>query len=201
MPLTPRERVLTALDHKQPDRVPFDLGGSFVTTINVAAYARLRRALGLAEHWQLVREQSQSVLVDEDVRQALGVDTIGIFERAPHPEKEMPNAEGILVSEWGIPYRKAEGFGGHYTLVASPLQNATLAELENYPSPDPLAPKRFEGLAEQAAALRDGPYAVVGNLGWTEIFGMACSGSGMSSLAGPVIGNTLSRIVLPLVSK
>ncbi|MBM3130498.1 MAG: hypothetical protein FJ009_17955 [Chloroflexi bacterium] len=173
MTLIGKERVLTALEHKQPDRAPFDLGGSFVTTLNVAAYARLRRALGLPDRWQLIREQSQSVLVDEDVRQALGVDVIGIFERAPDPEKEIPSAAGVLVSEWGVTYRKAAGFGGHYTLVASPLQNATLADLENYPSPDPLAPQRFAGIAEQAATLRESPYAVVGNLGWTEIFGMA----------------------------
>ena len=37
MSLTSKERVLMALNHEQPDRVPVDLGGSFVTTINVAA--------------------------------------------------------------------------------------------------------------------------------------------------------------------
>ena len=33
--LSSRERVLTALDHKEPDRVPLDLGGyqSGITTI------------------------------------------------------------------------------------------------------------------------------------------------------------------------
>ena len=173
MTLTSKERVLIALDHKQPDRVPFDLGGAFVTTINVAAYARLRRALGLADRWQLIREQSQSVLLDEDVRQALGVDVIGIFERAPYPEKEIPSPDGTLVSEWGVTYRKAEGFGGHYTIVSHPLTSETLTELDDYPWPNLLAPKRFEGVAAQAAALRNSPYAVVGNLGWTEIFGVA----------------------------
>ncbi len=29
--MTPRERVLKALNHQEPDRVPFDLGGSAVT--------------------------------------------------------------------------------------------------------------------------------------------------------------------------
>ena len=85
MPVTGRERVLTALEHKCPDRLPLDFGGSFVTTFNIAAYAHLRQALGLPPHQQLLREQSQSVLVDEDVRQALGVDVVGIFERALGP--------------------------------------------------------------------------------------------------------------------
>jgi len=102
MSLTSRERVLMALDHRQPDRVPLDLGGSFVTTINVAAYGRLRRALGLSDEWQLLREQTQSVVVDEDVRQALGVDVIGLYERPPHPDPERPDTNWILTSEWGV---------------------------------------------------------------------------------------------------
>ena len=33
-----RERVLSALNHREPDRVPFDMGGTVVTGINVKAY-------------------------------------------------------------------------------------------------------------------------------------------------------------------
>ena len=48
--MTSRERVLTALDHREPDRVPLDLGGTFVTSIAASAVHRLRRHLGLEEH-------------------------------------------------------------------------------------------------------------------------------------------------------
>ncbi len=44
-----RERILTALDHREPDRIPFDLGSCQVTGIHVAAYQNLRQALGLPE--------------------------------------------------------------------------------------------------------------------------------------------------------
>lgn len=60
---------------------------------------------------------------------------------------------------------KGYGFGAPYTPVGHPL--------ESYPWPDPLTPARFAGIAEEAAALKRGPYAVVGNLGWSEIFGVA----------------------------
>jgi uroporphyrinogen decarboxylase len=40
--MTSRERVVTAINHEQPDRLPVDLGGSLVTGINAMAYARLR---------------------------------------------------------------------------------------------------------------------------------------------------------------
>ncbi len=47
--MTSRERVLAALNHQEPDRVPIDLGGSFVTSIAAQSLDRLRRRLGL-EH-------------------------------------------------------------------------------------------------------------------------------------------------------
>lgn len=44
-----RERVLKAVAHEEPDRVPIDLGGSIVTGIMAGALVRLRRHLGLNE--------------------------------------------------------------------------------------------------------------------------------------------------------
>ena len=190
MALTSRERVLMALAHEQPDRVPFDLGGSLVTTINVVAYTRLRQALGLPAGYRLLREQTQSVVVDEDVRQALGVDVIGIFERPPRPELEQPRPDGTLVSEWGITYRRGEGAGAPYTPVEHPLAAATIDDLERYPWPDPLAPARFAGLAAEAAALKDCSYAVVGNLGWSEIFGLAWYLRGFEQFMIDLLANT-----------
>jgi hypothetical protein len=45
--MTSRERVWAAVSHREPDRVPVDLGGSIVTGINAMAYGRLREHLGL----------------------------------------------------------------------------------------------------------------------------------------------------------
>ena len=41
-----RERVLRALNHQEPDRVPLDLGGSRSSSLVVEAYERLSRHLG-----------------------------------------------------------------------------------------------------------------------------------------------------------
>ena len=45
--MTSRERLLQTLDHREPDRVPFDLGSTQVTGIHVVAYRNLRQALDL----------------------------------------------------------------------------------------------------------------------------------------------------------
>lgn len=47
--MTSRERVIAAVEHREPDRVPIDLGGSFVTGIHVQSLARLHRELGLQD--------------------------------------------------------------------------------------------------------------------------------------------------------
>ena len=46
--MTSRERVLAAINHQEPDRVPLDLGSTGATSIYVGAYTRLRQALGIA---------------------------------------------------------------------------------------------------------------------------------------------------------
>ena len=45
--MTSRERVQVALEHREPDRVPLDLGGSHQTGMHVDSVYKLRQALGL----------------------------------------------------------------------------------------------------------------------------------------------------------
>ena len=82
--MTSRERLQAALNHTQPDRVPLDLGATFVTGIHVSAAARLRRAvlgeqpghrIKVCEPYQMLGE------VDDELREALGVDVIGSLAR------------------------------------------------------------------------------------------------------------------------
>ena len=76
-----RERVLLALGHSEPDRVPLDLGASAVTGIHVSSVYLLRQSLGLdapgtpvkvVEPYQMLGE------VKPDLMEALGVDVIGL---------------------------------------------------------------------------------------------------------------------------
>ena len=76
------ERVRTALAHRQPDRIPFDLGGTTVTGIHVSVVAALRRHYGLGGDPVKVVEVGQMLgEIDEDLKNALGVDTAGIPRR------------------------------------------------------------------------------------------------------------------------
>ena len=79
MAMTSRERVLTAVARRQPDRVPIDLGGSPATGIEPALYARLRQRLGLDggparvyDVWQML------TWVERSVADALAVDVLAV---------------------------------------------------------------------------------------------------------------------------
>ena len=73
--MTSRERVLTTLSLKEPDRVPIDLGQAGGDGITINAYKSLIAYLGLPEREIRVEDKSsQTALVDEDVLQLLKVD-------------------------------------------------------------------------------------------------------------------------------
>ena len=74
--MTSRERVRAALHHRQPDRVPLDLGSTPVTGIHASTYTRLREALGYPKARAQVGEPFQMLAdLDPEVADRLGVDT------------------------------------------------------------------------------------------------------------------------------
>jgi len=77
--MTSRERVMTALNHEEPDRVPIDLGGSFVTGIAAGALYRLRRHLGLENRPVKVYDLLQMLgEVELDLVERLHVDVLPV---------------------------------------------------------------------------------------------------------------------------
>lgn len=82
--MTSRERVLAAIDHREPDRVPLDIGATPVSGISVSTLSKLRLALGLDQPGDRVRviEPYQMLgEVTDDLREVLGIDTVGIGGR------------------------------------------------------------------------------------------------------------------------
>jgi hypothetical protein len=77
--ITSRERVARALDHQEPDRIPFDLGGSSVTGVHVSTVYRLRQALGLDPPGTPVKVTRPYLMLGEikpDLVDALGIDVL-----------------------------------------------------------------------------------------------------------------------------
>jgi len=96
-----KERVLSALNHKQPDKVPMDFGATAVTGIHVTCVAALRDYYGLEKRPVKVHEPYQMLgLVEDDLKDAMGLDIEGVY-----PRKTM---FGFPIENWK-PYRLYDG--------------------------------------------------------------------------------------------
>jgi len=67
MTLTSRERVLLALNHQEPDRVPIIFGADGSTAMLIPAYEGLKKHLGITTETQLFDRAFQYARIDEEV--------------------------------------------------------------------------------------------------------------------------------------
>ena len=156
--MTPRERVHTALQHKEPDQVPIDSNG-IVSSIHETAYAALVRYLGREEQPVILDPVQRIVLASEEVLQELGVDTRYLYPKPPAGWRYQEDAEGYWKDEFGVTYKRV---GFYADCVAPPLRGADLAAVKAYRFPDPTDHARFKGLREKALALHQSTgYALV----------------------------------------
>jgi hypothetical protein len=94
-----RERVIESLNHRPPDRIPIDFGGTAVTGIHVSCVAALRDWYGLEKRPVCVHEPYQMLgWIDEDLKQAMGIDVEGVF-----PRKTMFGFPNEGWKEWRLP--------------------------------------------------------------------------------------------------
>ncbi|MBN1834738.1 MAG: methyltransferase [Spirochaetales bacterium] len=77
--MTSRERVLAAVEHREPDKVPVDLGATPSSGISAIAYGRLARHLGIQDSQTRVYDVVQELAQPEEaVLERLGVDAVDI---------------------------------------------------------------------------------------------------------------------------
>jgi len=164
--LTPRERLLTALSHREPDHVPRDLGGR-VTGITIVAYDALKAFFGLEEQNEVIDHKQQLARPSEEVLQRLGIDTRYIMPGAPRGWERQVSEDSTgysYVDVWGIGLRMPKENGHYFDMVSHPLAGLTVEDLNSYPWPDPQDPGLTEGLREEARRLSEQTdYALVGD--------------------------------------
>ncbi|MFI5379661.1 MAG: uroporphyrinogen decarboxylase family protein [Tepidisphaerales bacterium] len=106
MAMTSRERVLAAIDHVQPDRVPVDFGAHRSSGIMAIAYRKLRKHLGLSDRPIRVYDMVQQLaIIDEDVRQRFGIDTIELGRGFCNEDRfwkpwRLPDGGDCLIPAW-----------------------------------------------------------------------------------------------------
>ena len=161
--MTSKERVLTTLARREPDRVP----------VNYYGNADIDRRL--AEHFG-----------NPDLLAALGVDFRGVPVPYAGPRLHA-EAPGIKVSDWGIRKRWVEHpSGGYWDYCDWPLAQATVAEIEAWPMPDP---DRYDYSQVAPFAEREKDFCVTcGGAGWPDVI----NGCGML--------RTMEQVLVDLVT-
>ena len=113
--MTSRERVLAAVTHRNPDRIPVDLGATPSSGISVIACSNLVRHIGKNDLpvyiYDVVQQLAQP---DRSILQLFGVDVIDLgraFNEKPsdwYPVRMANGAEGYY-PQWFKPVRQSDG--------------------------------------------------------------------------------------------
>ena len=156
---TSRDRLIAALEHREPDRVPYDLGATHVSGIHAIAYRNLRRHLTLPDlPLQLADLYQQAALPDADILELLQVDTRGLFPLCSH-NWHVPDTAGATsvehTDEWGFTQRFAgDSFWWSQTGWPLPGDSLTADDITKHQWPNAALPERIKGLRAQAEAFR-----------------------------------------------
>jgi len=151
---TPRERVISALNHIEPDRVPIDFASTGNTSITRDAYENLKKLLKIDAPIRMMSKALSTVHVDEVVLERFGVDTRGIFLGGSDDWKDIELAPDKFIDQWGITYYKAPD-SPFYDAVTSPLGgDVTSKDIKGYAWPDAHNKGRIRGVRDRARYLR-----------------------------------------------
>jgi len=184
MALTPRQRVLTALSHEEPDRVPIVIGTSNTTTLKILPYRRLKALLGIQAPDDYIYEWPElgSAALDETTLERLHGDARGVLDRLPSQVYARNNSRpphAPFIDDWGSGQVEMEP--GLWFPGVHPMSEATtLEEIERYPWPDMDDPSRVAHVREQARRLaEEGRYAIIGTPWLLFPLERACAMQGM----------------------
>ena len=153
-----RERILAAINHKEPDKVPFDLGGTTWTGIANGAYQNLLAWMGKkpeAPEWSDVVQQI--VIPSDDVLSALEADTRGLFPLTGSNWdvwNKLTDKGDVweYLDEWGVTLNFPKINGLWFSYVKHPMENTATepGTINGYNWPFANDKRRIAGLKEQA---------------------------------------------------
>ena len=166
------ERVLKALSHQEPDRIPIDLGG-FQTGIHKKAYKSLLEYLGLEDEITIMDPIQQIAKPCEELLERFHVDFRYVIAHGPDGfaggiEENVRDGRlwHDMKDEFGVVWSMPDDQQLYMDISHHPLAEAAINEIADYPFPDGGDQSRFSGVREQALQLRNKtPYALATGIG------------------------------------
>ncbi len=155
--MTSRERVLSAIAHKEPDRVPIDLGATPSSGISAQAYARLQQYLGFGEPTQIYDVVQQLAQPSDRIVNHFGIDVLDIgrtFNKQESDWYQVDIGDGLqgMYPSWFRPERLESGAwqakDGKGKVIAAMPEGATFFDQAYFPWVDGYPDSR-SGIEEQ----------------------------------------------------
>lgn len=141
--MTGKERISTTLDHKEPDKIPYDLSGTTVTAITKNAYQKAMAFRGLSTDYnpEMVDPIQQIITPVEENLVKLGSDTrrVGATRILKFDQNKIVNGNKITIFDfYGCQWNYQPDRDIYYNLISSPLAGyeTLTGNLDKLPRPD-----------------------------------------------------------------
>lgn len=167
MPMTARERVLAAINHEQPDRIPLVIGVNNATGIKMKPYQGIKRIAGIEAPDNYIYDWPElgTAEIDEETMLRLQSDVRGVLDLEPadilkNRRERAPHSD--CFDSWGG--GQMEVTPGDWFPGIHPLAEArTVEDLDNYQGwPDMSDPSRVAHVRETASRLaRENEFAIM----------------------------------------
>ena len=167
MPMTSRERVLTAINHEEPDRVPLVIGVSNATGIKMRTYRGIKKIIGVQAPDNYIYDWPElgTAEIDEATMRRLHSDVRGVLDLEPEETRKRnrerePHSD--YVDSWGS--GQTEIVPGDWFPAVHPIPDAlTIEDIEAYDGwPDMSDPTRIAHVRESARRLaEENQYAIL----------------------------------------
>ena len=152
-----RERILAAIDHREPDGVPVDMGATPSSGISAVAYHNLKQDLGIATgHTRVYDVVQQLAQPEDDILDRYHIDAIDIGRAFNTADSDwyditLPNGIGVQFPAWFRPVQNPDGswdaFAPDGTRIATMPYSANFFDQTFYPYLDGY-PASYANLAE-----------------------------------------------------
>lgn len=167
MSMTSRERVLTAINHEEPDRIPLVIGVSNATGIKMKPYQGIKKMTGIEAPDNYLYEWPElgTAEIDEETMLRLHSDVRGVLDLEPEAvrrrnRERAPHSN--CIDSWGSGQTEI-GPGDWYPGVHPMSDASTIEDLESYPDwPDMNDPSRVAHVSATAKRLaEDDEFAIL----------------------------------------
>ena len=182
-----RERVMRTLNRKETDRLPVDFGGTVVSCMDYRAHIRLKNHFGIEDTAsdKIIDYTMGTVEPCEQLKLMFGSD----FRRVALGGEPPKITDGTFENGFGMKFKKAPPHE-YFDLCFSPMQEASIADIDNMALPDPDDEALYYGLEDRARDLfENSPFAIVADFGVPGFYETSQKLRGYENLACDLIDN------------